>query len=134
MTIADASLKIRHVFLHDMVLDMRIGVYADEHGRRQRVRLSVDLGAQETGEPVEDRLEQVVDYAAVAERVREVALAGHIKLVETLAERLAAMCLTEFCVISARIRVEKLDAFDDIGSAGVEIERTRAAHRPPIAD
>ncbi len=131
MSIADASRKIRHVFLHDMLIEVRIGVYAHEHGQRQRVRISVDLGVAEDAAPLADRLDQVVDYAAVAERMREIATAGHIKLVETLAERLATACLSDKRVISARIRVEKLDAFEDIGSAGVEIERINTARRPP---
>ena len=132
MKIADAGRGIRHVFLHDMLLEVRIGVYASEHGRSQRVRISVDLGVLEGSQPVDDRFDQVVDYAAVASQVRGVALAGHIKLVETLAEQIAAVCLSDRRVMSARIRIEKLDAFDDIGAAGVEIERIQAAHRPPV--
>ncbi len=134
MTIADAGRNIRHVFLHDMLLDVRIGVYAHEHGRGQRVRISVDLGVLEAEGAIDDRLDQVVDYATVASQVRAMATAGHIKLVETLAERIAQVCLQDTRVIRARIRVEKLDAFADVGSAGVEIERIRPAHRPPIPD
>lgn len=134
MSIADAGRRIRHVFLHDMLLEVRIGVYAHEHGHGQRVRLSIDLGVTEHAAPLADQLEQVVDYAEIAERMRSIATAGHIKLVETLAERLAAACLADPRVVSARIRIEKLDAFDDIGSAGVEIERVNTAGRPPPQD
>ena len=42
---------------------------------------------------------------------------------ETLAERIAEACLTDPRVHLARIRVEKLDVFPDLASAGVEIER-----------
>ena len=126
MTIADAARNIRHVFLHDMLLDLRIGVYADEYGRGQRVRISVDLGVEEQPGVMVERLEQVVDYAEIADRVRSIATAGHVILVESLAERIAADCLADVRIVSARVRVEKLDAFDDIGSAGVEVERLRA--------
>ena len=44
-------------------------------------------------------------------------------LVETLAERLAGICLQDPRVRSARVRVEKLDVFADAVSVGVEIER-----------
>jgi len=43
--------------------------------------------------------------------------------VETLAERIAALCLDDARVRSVRIRVEKLDVFPDATSVGVEIER-----------
>ena len=42
-----------------------------------------------------------------------------------LAEALAAMCLDDPRVRVARIRVEKLDVFANIGAVGVEIERPR---------
>lgn len=129
MRIASAAGRVRHVFLHDMMLELQIGVYAHEQGARQRVRINVDLAVQER--EAAERLEQVLDYAIVAERVRAVAGSGHFPLVEGLAEQIAQTCLRDFRVISATIRVEKLDAFADIGSVGVEIERVQAAHRPP---
>jgi 7,8-dihydroneopterin aldolase/epimerase/oxygenase len=68
-------------------------------------------------------LPRVVDYEAVAKRTRTIVAAGHTRLVETLAERIAESCLTDTRVRTARIRVEKLDIFADAVSAGVEIER-----------
>jgi dihydroneopterin aldolase len=75
----------------------------------------------------------VVDYEQVARSVRAVVAAGHVQLVETLAERLAETCLQDERVQAARIRVEKLDVFDDLASVGVEIERQCATcPRRPI--
>ena len=115
---------VRHVFLRDMVLLAAIGVHAHEHGGRQRVRVNVDLAVAEGG--VEgDRLERVVDYERVATAVRGIVASGHIKLVETLAERIAGVCLEDGRVMRARVRVEKLDVFADTASVGVEVERGR---------
>jgi dihydroneopterin aldolase len=117
---------IRHVFVRDMVLPASIGIYPHEHAARQRVRINVDLGV--TDDPATsgvDALHRVVSYEQVAERVRAIVGAGHIRLVETLAERIAETCLVDDRVLSARIRVEKLDIFPDAASAGIEIERTR---------
>ena len=122
MPIADAARGIRHVFVHDLVLACRIGVYPHERERPQRVRLNLDLGVAETG-PLGDRLAEVVDYAALVERVRGALGAGHVNLVETLAERLAALCLEDPRVRSARVRIEKLEAIADAAAVGVEIER-----------
>ena len=114
---------VRHVFLRDMQLMASIGVYPHEHGATQRVRINVDLAVAESGEG--DRLARVVDYEQVAMRVRAIVGAGHIKLVETLAERVAEACLGESRVLVARVRVEKLDVFADVGAVGVEVERRR---------
>jgi dihydroneopterin aldolase len=127
--IADAARGLRHVFLHDLLLDAAIGVYAQEHGRTQRIRLNVDLGVTDDGRaPVgADDLARVVDYAVVLAQVRRIVDAGHVRLVETLAERLAEACLKDSRVQVARVRVEKLDVLPDGASAGVEVERRRPA-------
>jgi dihydroneopterin aldolase len=72
-----------------------------------------------------DELARVVDYAVIADRVRGIVAAGHVQLVETLAERIAEACLSDERVELARIRVEKLDVLPDGATAGVEVERRR---------
>ncbi len=130
--IADAARGLRHVFLRDMVLRASIGVHPPEHETLQRIRVNVDLGVEDDGArplsrtPVgRDDLTRVVDYEKIANAVRGIVAAGHVRLVETLAERIADSCLLDPRVHLVRIRVEKLDIFDDSTSAGVEIERRR---------
>ncbi len=131
--IASSSRALRHVFLRDLVLFASIGVYPHEHAARQRVRINVDLGVEDDGARAlsrarvgRDDLSRVVDYEKVAAAVRGIVAAGHVRLVETLAERIAEACLADPRVHLARIRVEKLDIFADATSAGVEIERRQA--------
>jgi 7,8-dihydroneopterin aldolase/epimerase/oxygenase len=124
MAIADAVKGIRHLFVHDLVLACRIGVHAHERDRPQRVRLNLDLAVAETDQPPR-RLADVVDYAALVERVRGALSEGHVELVEMLAERVAALCLEDPRVRSARVRVEKLEAVADAAAVGVEIERIK---------
>ena len=130
--LASSARALRHMFLRDMVLTASIGVHPHEHAKPQRVRINVDLGVEDDGalrlsrSPVgRDELARVVDYEKVADRVRSIVAAGHIRLVETLAERIAEACLADSRVNSARVCVEKLDIFADATSAGVEIERRR---------
>ena len=123
-SLADAARRIRHVFLRDMLLMADIGVHPHEHRGAQRVRVNVDLAVTDDGHAA-DRLDRVVDYERVANAVRGIVAAGHIKLVESLAERVAAVCLDDPRVQRARVRVEKLDVFPDTGSVGVEVERAR---------
>lgn len=124
MAIADAVKGILHLFVHDLVLACRVGVHAHERDRPQRVRLNLDLAVAETDQPPR-RLADVVDYAALVERVRGALSEGHVELVEMLAERVAALCLEDPRVRSARVRVEKLEAVADAAAVGVEIERIK---------
>jgi len=130
--IASSARRLRHVFVRDLVLGASIGIYPHEHAARQRVRINIDLGVEDdpprgVSRPAvgRDDLSRVVDYEAIANRVRAIVAAGHVRLVETLAERIAEACLTDHRVHLARIRVEKLDVFSDAASVGVEVERRR---------
>lgn len=123
--IADARAAIRHVFVRDLVLECSVGVHQFEHQAPQRVRINLDLAVREGGanDPLNDDLANVVCYEGLTEGVRSLVSSGHVNLVETLAEDIAAMCLNDSRVRSARIRVEKLDILADAASVGVEIER-----------
>ena len=123
LRIADAAAGLRHVFVRDLVIPCVIGVHAHEKDRTQRVRINVDLGVTEGELPHHDRLANVVCYEDIVTRIRGIVADGHINLVETLAERVAAVCLQDPACRSARVRVEKLDVFADADSVGVEIER-----------
>jgi 7,8-dihydroneopterin aldolase/epimerase/oxygenase len=129
---ASASRGLRHVFLRNLILDAHIGIYSHEHRGTQRVRVNVDLAVSDEGatDPARavgaDSIHRVVDYERVANAVRALIAAGHVKLVETLAEQVAQVCLSDPRVLTARVRVEKLDILPEAESVGVEVERHRA--------
>lgn len=122
---ADAQGPLRHVFLRDLVMLASIGVHPHEHAARQRVRINVTLAVADDAQEVgPDRLSRVVDYEKVAARLRGIIAEGHTRLVETLAEKLAAACLADGRVRHVLVRVEKPDVFPDVGAVGVEIRRS----------
>ncbi len=122
--IADARSGIRHVFVRDLVQMCAIGVHEHERQGTQRVRLNLDLAVYEgDASHVADDIKNVVCYEEITTAVRGVCSRDHTNLVETLAEDIAAVCLTHAQVRSVRVRVEKLDVFEDVSSVGVEIER-----------
>jgi dihydroneopterin aldolase len=124
LRIADAAKAIRHVFIRNLEVLAHIGVYGHEQGKLQPVRINVDLAVEDVVD-VEDKLERVVDYGAIAGKIRAIIGAGHINLAETLAERIAQSCFGDERVKTARVRVEKLHALPGAESGGVEIERSR---------
>lgn len=122
--LSDADLAgLRHVFVRDMVLPASIGVYRHEKDAPQRVRINVDLFVDDDGGPQHDRLDEVVSYEDIVVGIRHLVRERHINLVETMAERLAALCLQDARVRCVRVRAEKLDVFPDAASVGVEIQR-----------
>ena len=123
----EAPARTRRMFVCDLALDCLIGVHRYERDGRQRIRINLSLDVLETGPVERDRLADVVNYDTLVSRIRALAQNGHVNLVETFAERVAAICLDDRRVRRAVVRVEKLDVFDDAESVGVEIERENAA-------
>jgi len=121
--IADGVCKTRHVFIRDMVIDCSIGIYTHEKEHEQRVRINLDFAVGEGDHLINDDIRNVISYEDMAKGVEAIIAAGHINLVETLAENIAEMCLQDKRVFSARVRVEKLDIIASAESVGVEIER-----------
>ncbi len=120
--LAAAAPACRLVLIRDLVMLCSIGVHAHEHDAKQRIRINMELDALEGG-PIEDDLRNVVCYDEIISAVRRIVDAGHVRLIETLAERIAALCLSDPRVRRARIQIEKLDVYADVGSVGIAIER-----------
>jgi len=115
------------IFVRDLELQSLIGVHRHERDGRQRVRINLELDVE--GEPAAlgDRLTAAVNYENIVGRVRRIVGAGHVNLVETLAEQVAQACLEDRRVRRCLVRVEKLDVFADAASVGIEIERRNGA-------
>ena len=108
------------VFVHDFVLPVRIGAFDREQDAPQRVRFTVDACVARPARTPE-RLHEVFSYDLITEGIRGIVAQGHVHLVETLAERIAAMVLAHPQVPSVTVRVEKLEVIP--GSVGVQITR-----------
>jgi dihydroneopterin aldolase len=112
------------IFVRDFVLPVRIGAYAYEQNKPQRVRFNVDIDIKRLDHMPED-MRDVLSYDVVTDGIALIVADGHIALVESLAERVAALVLAHQRVVRVMVRVEKLDIRP--GSVGVEIMRERAA-------
>jgi dihydroneopterin aldolase len=114
---------VDRVFMHDLVLDVEIGVYTNEKGVTQRVRFSVDVDVKPATLAVDDNIERVLDYDVITGAIKAIVASGHTHLAETLAEEVADRCLAHPRAASVRVRIEKLDK--EPGAVGVEIMRAR---------
>jgi (5-formylfuran-3-yl)methyl phosphate synthase len=112
------------IFVHDFVLAFRIGAYGREREEPQRVRFNVDAHVIRLSRTASD-MRDVVSYDLITDGIRMLVAGEHIPLLETLAERIAALVLSHPRVAGVTVRLEKLDT--GAGSVGVEIRRERAS-------
>lgn len=122
---AVASVQHYDINLRDFVDLFRIGVWASEKGRRQRVRINVCLTMPWPERALADDLDEVLSYDFLIDGIRALRDGEHIQLVETLAARIVSLCFSDPRVVKARVQVEKLDVVPESGGVGVVIERSR---------
>ncbi len=117
------------IFVRDFDLPVSIGAYLHERAKPQNVRFNVEARIYR-GDRVAEDMRDVFSYDLIKDSIRMVAAQEHIALMETLAERIAALILTYPRVASVTVRVEKLDIGP--GAAGVEIVRERRAEMAKV--
>ena len=113
------------VFMHDLVLDVEIGIYTNEKGVTQRVRFSVDVDVLSASVALDDDIGRAFDYDTIIKGIKEIIARGHINLVETLAEDVASHCLSHPRASAVKVTIEKLDK--EPGAVGVEIVRSKGS-------
>jgi FolB domain-containing protein len=113
---------IDRVFVRDFVVEASVGAYADERARPQRLRFNVDVDVQRPSVHRDD-MRDVFSYDVIVDAIRLRLARGHVAMVETLAEDIAAVVMASDLAMRVCVRVEKLDVI--AGAVGVEIIRAR---------
>jgi len=111
------------IFIHGLRVETVIGVFDWERQVRQTVVIDLELGCDCARAAASDRLEDTLDYKGLSRRVAEFVGEAGCGLVETLAERVAALLREEFAVPWVRVRIDKEGALRGARGVGVIIER-----------
>ncbi len=112
------------VLIEGLSLETVIGVYDWERTVRQRLELDLELGTDIRPAARDDDLDRTLDYAAICQRLADYADANAHGLVETFAERVAALLIEEFGVRQLRLTVRKPGAVAAARAVGIRIERS----------
>jgi len=111
------------IYLHDLEIDCVLGIWDWERRTTQTVTFDLDMAADVRKAAASDRIEDTIDYKAVAKRLATYVGASKFQLVETLAEKVAELILNEFPIRWIRLQVNKKGAVRGAAGVGVIIER-----------
>jgi dihydroneopterin aldolase len=111
------------IFLQELRIDTVIGIYDWERKIRQTVVFDLEMATDIAAAAASDSIEDTLDYKAVAKRITAFVEASEFGLVETLAERVAAIVRKEFGVPWIRVTLNKAGAIRGARGVGVIIER-----------
>jgi phosphoglycolate phosphatase len=93
--------------IEELELFARVGVSAEERTRPQRLTISLRLQPRHGFRELGDELARTVDYAAVCDELRRFAAEREEKLIETLADEIAAHLLTRFTLDRVELELRK---------------------------
>ena len=111
------------VYIRGLKTDAVIGVYDWERDIRQTLVLDLELASDNRAAAATDGIAEAVDYDAISKRLLAYIQASEFQLIETLAERLAEIVLSEFPVPWLRLALGKPGAVAEAEDVGVIIER-----------
>lgn len=102
-----------------------IGVTEKERSRQQRLQINITLKVESIkSAALTDEVSTTVDYAVVAERVKEIVAERPRKLLETLAEDIAAHLLSRFPIKSVQVEIRKF-IMPETEYVGISITRKK---------
>ena len=116
------------IHISNLVLYVRIGVTDEERALPQRLTVSLTLYPARPFSELHDRIEETINYASVCTLVRQLAAGSPRRLIETLAEDIAAGVLAEFDACSALdVELHKF-ILPDTDYVVVRLTRHRLSH------
>ena len=113
------------VFIEGLAVEAVIGIHDWERRVRQALVLDVELSFDNRVPAATDAIADAHDYEAIGKRLVAFVAQTQVKLVETLAERCAALLLEEFGVRKVRLKLTKPGALPGARAVGVVIKRER---------
>jgi dihydroneopterin aldolase len=111
------------VFINDLRIETIIGIYDWERKVKQTISLDLEMGTDIRKSAATDAIEDTLNYKAVAKRLIACVEDSEYLLVETLAEKIAEIVLSEFSVPWLKLTVHKPGAVRGSRDVGVIIER-----------
>lgn len=116
--------RMDRVFVENLTVETVIGIFDWEREIRQAVSLDLEMEFDIRDAAKSDSIDETLDYKAVSKRLIRFIEQSEFQLVETLAEKCAAIVLAEFPVNRLRLKLSKPGAVRGSSAVGVIIERS----------
>lgn len=111
------------VFIDQLNVDTCIGIYAWERQVRQTLTISLSMGWDISQAATTDDIALTLNYAEVAEFVKQYGDQHRHLLLESFVEDLAQLLLERFRLPWVKVRVAKNSIIASARQVGIEIER-----------
>jgi len=111
------------VYIRELQIETIIGIYDWEREIKQIVSLDLEMAADIRKAAATDDIQYALNYKAVSKRLIQFIAESEFLLVETMAEKVAALVMSEFNVPWIKLRLSKPGAVRGARDVGMLIER-----------
>ena len=111
------------IFLRDLRIRTIVGIWEWERRMPQVVSIDLDMATDIRRAAGTDQIGDTLDYKGVSRRIKSFVADSRFQLIETMAEQIAGVIITEFAVPWVRVAVHKPWAIRGSRDVGVAIER-----------
>ena len=113
------------IFLQGLEVQTIVGIQDWERETKQTVRIDLEWPTDARSAAARDDIEATLNYKSVVKRLVAYVEETRFQLVETLAEKIAALLLEDYGLEWVRVSVSKPGAIRGAQNVGVRIERHR---------
>ncbi len=124
MPFSGRDIDLDRIFFRDIRVEAVVGIWEWERRITQTVSIDLEFSTDVRKAAENDSIEDTLDYKRVAKRVIEYVGNTRFRLVESLADSLAALVIREFGVSRVQVSVAKPGAVEGSREVGVIISRT----------
>lgn len=111
------------IFINELRIETRIGIYAWEQQVAQTIQLDLEIGLRGAHAAQSDRIEDTIDYATVVGEIKKLFAQQHFSLLEHAAESIAQLVIRDFKAPWLRVSIAKLAPLAGVRKLGITIER-----------
>ena len=115
------------IVIRDLRVEVHIGIHRREHHVLQTVTIDLEIGVPGAAVFASDKVADTIDYEQVALRIKALAASQHFRLVETFADRIASLVVSDFGAPWIKVSAAKMGILANARYVGVTIERRRPA-------
>jgi len=113
------------IYIRDLALRCIIGIYPEERRDRQDVIINVTMSGDFSAAGLSDDIDDAVNYKTITKQMIALVEESSFNLIETLADKLADICLEHPKVEEATVSVDKPGALRFARSVAFETTRRR---------
>jgi len=111
------------IFLRNLRIEAIIGIFDWERKTRQIVYFDIEMATDVKKAAASDQINDALDYKSISKSIIKFVEESEFHLVETLAEKVAELIMTDFNVPWLRLSLNKKGAISLAEDVGITIER-----------